>query len=157
PTWWRSTAAARPADPQRMQAFRALRIHREGGRVRAALERIGLDDLATGEVVVKVGYSSVNDKDALTATGAGIILRGFPLVGGIDLAGEVVSSEAPGIAPGQQVLVTGCGLSETHDGGYTQYARVRADWVIPLPPGLDQAQAMIIGTAGFAAALSVHR
>lgn len=140
-----------------MQAFRALRIHREGGRVRAVLERIGLDDLATGEVVVKVGYSGINYKDALAATGAGSILRRFPLVGGIDLAGEVVSSQAPDIKPGQQVLVTGCGLSETHDGGYTQYARVRADWVIPLPPGLDQAQAMTIGTAGFAAALSVHR
>lgn len=140
-----------------MQAFQALRIHRDGERVRAGLERIQLDDLAAGEVVIKVAYSGINYKDALAATGAGSILRRFPLVGGIDLAGEVVSSEDAAITPGQRVLVTGCGLSETHDGGYAQYARVRSDWVIPLPQGLDLAQAMTLGTAGFAAALAIHR
>ena len=102
-------------------------------------------------------YSTINYKDALAATGAGPILRRFPLVGGIDLAGEVVSSDDARYRPGQKVLVTGCGLSETHDGGYSEYARVRGDWVIPLPAGLDERAAMQLGTAGFTAALAIHR
>src|SRR5262245_61504325 len=99
-----------------MQRFRALRIHQEGGKVAARLETVGLNDLAAGEVVIQVHYSTINYKDALAATGAGKILRKYPLVGGIDLAGEVVSSQHADFAPGQKVLVNGCGLSETHDG-----------------------------------------
>jgi acrylyl-CoA reductase (NADPH) len=140
-----------------MQSFRAFRIHQEGGKIAARLETIGLDDLAAGEVVVKVRYSTINYKDALAATGAGKILRKYPLVGGIDLAGEVVSSQHAAFQPGQKVLVNGCGLSETHDGGYAEYARVQGDWVVPIPPGLDELQCMAIGTAGYTAALAIHR
>ena len=140
-----------------MQRFRAFRIHQEGGKVAPRLETIGLDDLAAGDVVVKVRYSTINYKDALAATGAGKILRKYPLVGGIDLAGEVVSSQHAEFKPGQKVLVNGCGLSETHDGGYAEYARMQGDWVVPIPPGLDEFQCMAIGTAGYTAALAIHR
>jgi acrylyl-CoA reductase (NADPH) len=140
-----------------MNKFRALRIHRDDGRIEPRFEQLTLDQLAAGEVVIRVAYSTINYKDALAATGAGPILRRFPLVGGIDLSGEVVSSEDSRYQPGQKVLVTGCGLSETHDGGYSEYARVRGDWVIPLPPGLDERAAMQLGTAGFTAALAIHR
>jgi acrylyl-CoA reductase (NADPH) len=137
--------------------FRAFRIHQEGREVVSRLETIGLDDLAAGEVVIKVSYSTINYKDALAATGAGKILRRYPLVGGIDLAGEVAASADPTFAPGQKVLVNGCGLSETHDGGYAEYARVKAEWVVPIPTGLDEFQTMALGTAGFTAALAIHR
>jgi acrylyl-CoA reductase (NADPH) len=140
-----------------VNSFRAFRIHQEGGKVVARLETIGLDALAPGEVVVKVSHSTINYKDALAATGAGKILRKYPLVGGIDLAGEVVSSQNPEFKAGQKVLVNGCGLSETHDGGYAEYARVQGDWVVPVPPGLDEFQCMAIGTAGYTAALAIHR
>ena len=137
--------------------FRALRIHEQGGTIVARIESIGLDELAAGDVVVRVRYSTINYKDALAATGAGRILRRYPLVGGIDLAGEVVSSADARFAPGEPVLVTGCGLSETHDGGYAEYARVKADWVVPLPAGIGLDDAMRIGTAGYTAALAIHR
>jgi acrylyl-CoA reductase (NADPH) len=140
-----------------MQRFRAFRIHQEGGKVAPRLETIGLDDLAAGDVVIKVSHSTINYKDALAATGAGKILRKFPLVGGIDLAGEVVTSQHAAFQPGQKVLVNGCGLSETHDGGYAEYARVQGDWVVPIPAGLDEFQCMAIGTAGYTAALAIHR
>jgi acrylyl-CoA reductase (NADPH) len=137
--------------------FRAYRIHRDDGRIVARFDQVGLDDLTTGDVVVRVLWSTINYKDALAATGTAPILRKYPLVGGIDLAGEVVSSADPRYAPGQPVLVTGCGLSETQDGGYAEYARVQGDWVIPLPPGIGAMDAMKLGTAGFTAALAVHR
>jgi NADPH2:quinone reductase len=137
--------------------FRAFRIHSEGGKIAARFEDIGLDDLAAGEVVIRVSHSGINYKDALAATGAGRILRRYPLVGGIDLAGIVESSADPRYREGDEVLVTGCALSETHDGGYAERARVRADWVIPLPPGMNAFDVMAIGTAGFTAALAIHR
>ena len=137
--------------------FRAFRIHEEKGRIAARFEQVTLDDLAPGEVVIKVSYSSINYKDALAATGAGRILRKYPLVGGIDLAGEVVSSSDSRYQAGDKVLVTGCLLSELHDGGYAAYARVKADWVIPIPEGLDEFRVMALGTAGFTAALAIHR
>jgi NADPH2:quinone reductase len=140
-----------------MTPFRAFRIHETDGRIDARLDSLTLDDLGPGEVVVRVRWSGINYKDALAATGAGRILRRYPLVGGIDLAGEVVGSSDPRYTAGQPVLVTGCGLSETHDGGYAEYARVAGDWVIPLPAGLTTCDAMRIGTAGFTAALAIHR
>lgn len=140
-----------------MSKFRAFRIHNDDGRIVARFEDLALEDLGQGEVVVRVSYSGINYKDALAATGAGRILRKYPLVGGIDLAGEVVSSTDPHVRPGQKVLVTGCGLSETHDGGYAEYARLRSEWVIPVPAGLDERQCMVLGTAGFTAALAIHR
>jgi acrylyl-CoA reductase (NADPH) len=140
-----------------MKPFKAFRIHSEGGKIAARFEELTLDDLAAGEVVVRVACSDINYKDALAATGAGRILRRYPLVGGIDLAGTVESSTDTRYRPGDAVLVTGCGLSETHDGGYAQFARVQGDWVIPMPAGLDPLTAMSIGTAGFTAGLAIHR
>ena len=141
-----------------MESFRAFRIHSDDGRkVQAHLETIRLDDLCPGNVVIQGAYSSINYKDALAATGTGRILKKFPLVGGVDIAGIVISSEDDRIREGDPVVVTGCGLSETHDGGFAEYARVNGDWVIPLPSGLDPRAAMGIGTAGFTAALAIHR
>ena len=137
--------------------FRALRVHQDGKSVEGRLEDIRISDLSPGEVVIRAQYSSVNYKDALAVTGAGKIIRRFPLVGGIDVAGEVVASEDDRYSPGDRVVVTGCGLGEDHDGGYAEYARVRGDWVIPLPEGLDPFQAMCLGTAGFTAALAIVR
>jgi len=138
-------------------SFKAFRIHSEGGRIAARFEPVTLDELAPGEVVIRVSHSDINYKDALAATGAGKILRRYPLVGGIDLAGVVETSSDARYRPGAAVLVTGCGLSETHDGGYAQFARVPGDWVIPMPEGLDAFTAMALGTAGFTAALAIHR
>jgi acrylyl-CoA reductase (NADPH) len=140
-----------------MKRFEAFRIHSQAGKIVARFEELGLDELSPGDVLIRVTHSGINYKDALAATGAGKILRRYPLVGGIDLAGIVESSGDARFVPGSAVLVTGCGLSETHDGGYAQFARVPGDWVIPMPPGLDAFTAMAVGTAGFTAALAVHR
>jgi NADPH2:quinone reductase len=123
----------------------------------ARFDVITQDDLTPGDVLVQVAFSGINYKDALAATGTAPILRKYPLAGGIDLAGEVVSSADPRYVPGQRVLVTGCGLSETQDGGYSEYSRLHGDWVIPLPGGISALDAMKLGTAGFTAALAVHR
>ena len=138
-------------------AFDAFRIHNDTAGYRSGVERISLDDLAPGEVVIKAAFSSVNFKDALAGTGEGKILRRFPLVGGIDVAGHVVASTDPKFREGDPVVVTGCGLSETRDGGYSQYARLESKWAIPLPAGLDLRESMILGTAGFTAALALFR
>ena len=140
-----------------MQNFKAFRIHEQDKKIVARFDTISIEDLSPGEVVVKVRYSGINYKDALAATGTGRILRRYPLVGGIDLAGVVVSSGDARFKVGDEVLVTGCGLSETHDGGYAEYARMKAEWVIGLPKGLGLADAMRIGTAGFTAALAIDR
>ncbi len=120
-------------------------------------ESITVNELGPGDVLIKVHYSSINYKDALAATGAGKILRKYPLVGGIDLAGEVISTDDARYRVGDKVLVTGCELSETHDGGYAEYARVKGDWVVPVPDTLDEFRAMGLGTAGFTAGLAIHR
>jgi len=137
--------------------FPAFRIHDDADGYRAGIEELPLDALAPGEVVIEVAYSSVNFKDALAGTGQGRILRRFPLVGGIDVAGHVVQSGDPAFREGDPVLVTGCGLGETRDGGYAKFARLEARWTIPLPRGLDLREAMVIGTAGFTAALALFR
>jgi acrylyl-CoA reductase (NADPH) len=137
--------------------FRAFRIHSQGDAHRAGIEEIGLDDLAPGEVDVKVAYSSVNYKDALAGSGKGRILRKPVLVGGIDVAGHVVASRDARWREGDAVVVTGCGLSETRDGGYAEYARLEAQWIVPLPAGLSLRESMVLGTAGFTAGLSLHR
>ncbi len=138
--------------------FRAFRIH-GGGRDdhHAGVETLGIDDLSPGEVVVRVAYSSINYKDALAGTGRGRILHRFPLVGGIDVAGHVVRSADPAFREGDAVLCTGCGLSEERDGGYAEYLRLEAKSTIKLPNGLDLREAMILGTAGFTAALALYR
>ena len=137
--------------------FDAFRIHSDAAGYRSGIEQIAVADLAPGEIVVQVAHSSVNFKDALAGTGEGKILRRFPLVGGIDLAGHVAASSDPKFREGDAVLVTGCGLSETRDGGYAEYARVEAKWAVPLPAGLGLRESMILGTAGFTAALALLR
>ena len=139
-------------------SFPAFRIRGEiEGAWRAGIESVSLDELSPGEVVIRAQWSSVNYKDALAGSGKGRILRQFPLIGGIDVAGTVVSSESPDFSPGDAVLVTGCGQSETRDGGYAHLVRAEAGSVIPLPEGLNLREAMIIGTAGFTAALALLR
>lgn len=137
--------------------FRAFRIHGGESGHRSGIETLSLDDMSPGEIVVEVVHSSVNYKDALAGTGEGKILRRFPLVGGIDVAGHVVASTDKAFREGDAVLVTGCGLSETRDGGYAQYARIESQWAIPLPDGLTLRESMILGTAGFTAALALLR
>lgn len=137
--------------------FDAFRIHSDASGYRSGIESIALDDLNPGEVVIETAYSSVNYKDALAGTGRGKILRRFPLVGGIDVAGHVIASTDKAFKEGDAVLVTGSGLSETRDGGYARYARLESQWVIPLPAGLDLRESMILGTAGFTAALALFR
>lgn len=138
-------------------AFRAFRIHDDDAGHRAGMESLTLDQLSPGEVVVRARHSSVNYKDALAGTGEGRILRRFPLVGGIDVAGHVIASSDPAFKEGDAVLCTGCGLSETRDGGYSEIVRLPAAWTIPLPAGLDLREAMILGTAGFTAGLALLR
>jgi putative YhdH/YhfP family quinone oxidoreductase len=138
-------------------SFPAFRIHHDASGHRSGIEQVTLDQLSPGEVVIRSAYSSVNFKDALAGTGEGRILRRFPLVGGIDVAGHVVASTDPQYREGDAVLVTGCGLSETRDGGYAEYARLESRWVIPLPDGLSLRESMILGTAGFTAALALFR
>jgi NADPH2:quinone reductase len=140
-----------------MEKFRAYRIDEQDGDIKAGFATLTLDDLSDGDVVIKVSHSTINYKDALAATGKGRILRRYPLNGGIDLAGTVVSSEDADLQPGDAVLVNGCGLSETVDGGYSEYARVSSDSVVPIPAGMNAQQAMQIGTAGYTAGLAIHR
>jgi NADPH2:quinone reductase len=135
--------------------FRAFRVFEENGKVAGRVTTVTLDELSEGAVVIKTACSSVNYKDALAATGAGKIIRRFPLVGGIDVAGRVASSSDSRFKAGDDVLVTGYDLGVAHDGGYAEYVRVPADWVVKLPAGLTTTDAMAIGTAGFTAALSL--
>lgn len=140
-----------------METFKAFRIHDDDGKISARFESLTLDDLSAGEVVIRSSFSGINYKDALAATGAGKILRKFPLVGGIDVAGKVIHSDDDRYAEGDPVVVTGCGLGEEYDGGYAEIVRVKGDSVIPLPDGLSEEQAMTLGTAGFTAALAITR
>ena len=135
--------------------FRAFRVFEEDGRVQGRVVQATLDELSPGDVVIQAGHSSVNYKDALAATGTGKIIRRFPLIAGIDVAGTVASSRDGRFRQGQSVLVTGYDLGVAHDGGYAGLVRVPADWVVPIPDGLGAADAMAIGTAGFTAALSI--
>ena len=137
------------------EPFRAFRVFEEDGRVQGRVVEAVLDDLGPGDVVIDAAYSSVNYKDALAATGAGKIIRRFPLVAGIDVAGTVAASGDGRFREGQTVLVTGYDLGVAHDGGYAGMVRVPADWVVPVPDGLSPLDVMTIGTAGFTAALSI--
>lgn len=137
--------------------FNALRIYEQDAGARAAIEAITVDDLSPGEVVVRVAWSSLNYKDALAITGRGRILRGSPRIPGVDLSGHVVASSDARFAAGDAVLVTGYELGMSHDGGLAEYARVPADWVVPLPAGLSLHQTMQLGTAGFTAGLAISR
>ena len=140
-----------------MSTFRAFRITNTDGRIGGSIIDATLDELTPGDVVIKAEYSSVNYKDALAATGTGTILRRFPLIGGIDVAGLVASSADRRFREGDRVLATGYDLGVTQDGGYASFVRVPADWVVPIPDGLTPREAMILGTAGFTAGLAIVR
>ena len=139
-----------------MEKFKAYRIFEENGKGRGRLVEMTLDELDAGAVVIRGGYSSVNFKDALTATGVARIVRRYPCVGGIDCSGTVESSSDSRFKPGDPVICTSYDLAMTHDGGYAGMVRVPADWVVPLPDGLTLFDAMAIGTAGYTAALAVE-
>jgi len=137
--------------------FRALRVFDEQGVISSRLVTMSVDELAAGEVVIRAHFSSVNYKDALAATGAGKVIRRFPCNGGIDVSGVVESSSDARFNSGDEVLVTGYDLGVAHDGGFAEFVRVPADWVVKLPAGLSLFDAMALGTAGFTAALAIHR
>jgi NADPH2:quinone reductase len=138
-------------------SVRAFRIVKDDAGVHGSVVDLAVEDLTPGDVVIETAFSSVNYKDALSATGAGGIVRRYPLVGGIDAAGTVVSSSNPSVSVGDTVVVTGYGLGATNDGGFSGLLRVPAEWVVKLPNGLSTMDAMSLGTAGFTAALAVMR
>ena len=140
-----------------MDKFKVYRLREVDKKVVAAFEQSSLAELDPGEVVVRVGYSCVNYKDALAATGAGKIIRRFPCVGGIDLAGTVTESQDPRFKKGDAVIGTSYDIGVAHDGGYSEYARLKADWLVPMPKGMSLFEAMALGTAGYTAALAVVR
>jgi acrylyl-CoA reductase (NADPH) len=140
-----------------MDHFRAYRIFNEHNKIEGRIAALTLDELMPGEVVFQNVYSSVNYKDALAATGAGgKVIRKYPLVGGIDAAGVVLSSTDARFKTGDEVICTSYDFGVAHDGGFAQVCRVPADWVVPLPPGLSLFEAMALGTAGFTAGLAVE-
>ena len=137
--------------------FKCFRIDQEDDKIVSGLKSISMDDINPGEITLKTEYSSINYKDALAATGKGKILRSFPLIGGVDVAGEVVESDDPRFDPGDKVIAACSGLSETNDGGYSEYARINSEAAIELPKQMDTRTAMAIGTAGFAAGLAIFK
>lgn len=139
-----------------MPSFKALRVHPGNGPV-AHFDTISLDELTAGSVVIRVAYSCLNYKDALAISGKGAILRGLPKTAGIDLSGVVESSADASFKAGDKVLVTGCNIGETLDGGLAEFARVPAEAVVPLPKTLSLFEAMALGTAGFTAAMALRR
>ena len=140
-----------------MDKFNAFLIEETDGKVVSGFKQMNLTDLDSGEVVIKTAYSSVNFKDALAATGAGKIIRRFPCIGGIDLSGTVVESSSSEFSVGDEVIATSYDIGVAHHGGYAEYARIPADWVVPMPKGLDLFSSMALGTAGFTAGLAVER
>jgi putative YhdH/YhfP family quinone oxidoreductase len=140
-----------------MDRFKVYRLREADKKVVAGFEEATVDELDAGEVVVRVAYSSVNYKDALAATGAGRIIRRFPCIGGIDLSGTVVESSDARFQKGDAVIATSYDIGVAHDGGFAEYARVPADWVVPMPKGMTLRDAMALGTAGFTAGLAVVR
>ena len=135
--------------------MQALILEQQDGNTVASVQALDESRLPEGDVTVDIDWSSLNYKDALAITGKGKIIRNFPMVPGIDFAGHVHSSEDPRFHAGQQVLLTGWGVGENHWGGLAKQARVKGEWLVPMPAGLDGRKAMIIGTAGFTAMLCV--
>jgi acrylyl-CoA reductase (NADPH) len=138
-----------------MDTFKALVLHQEDGAVKAEIQQLGTDALPEGDVLISVAYSTLNYKDGLAVTGKGKIIRNYPMVPGVDFVGTVAESASPRFKAGDKVILTGWGVGERHWGGYAQMARVKSEWLVPLPEGLSMEQAMAIGTAGFTAMLSV--
>ena len=135
--------------------FKALVLTQEDGKTVSTVKQLGNDDLPDGDVLLAVEYSSLNYKDGLAITGKGKIVRQWPLVPGIDLAGNVLESTSSDYAVGDKVVLTGWSVGEKYWGGYSQRQRVQSQWLVPLPAGMDTRQAMAIGTAGFTAMLCV--
>ena len=135
--------------------FKAFRVFEEQGKISGRVVELSSEELGSDAVLIKAEYSSVNYKDALAGTGAGKIMRRMPLIGGIDVAGVVESSSDERFKAGDAVLVTGYDLGVAHDGGYARYVRVPGEWVVAVPAGLSLRDAMVIGTAGFTAGLSI--
>jgi acrylyl-CoA reductase (NADPH) len=135
--------------------FPAFVLRQDGDRTAVSREEVSLEDLPEGEVLVDVAFSSLNYKDGLALTGAAPIVRSWPMIPGIDLAGTVLESSVDAYRPGDAVIATGWGLGEAHWGGYGRRARLPADWLVPMPEGLDAQHAMALGTAGLTAALCV--
>ena len=140
-----------------MSTFKAYLTTQEGKTSKTELVDFSVEQLDAGEVLINVDYSTVNYKDALSATGAGRIIRRFPCIGGIDLAGTVESSTDAAFKPGDKVIATSYDVGVAHHGGYAQMARIPASWLVPAPAGLTTFDAMTYGTAGFTAALAVQR
>lgn len=140
-----------------MTVFKALLVEEKEGKIQSGFVQMDEAALHAGEVTIRVAYSSINYKDALAATGAGRIIRRYPCVGGIDLSGVVVDSRSPRFKAGDKVIATSFDIGVAHHGGYAELARVPADWVVPMPEGLDLASSMALGTAGFTAALGIVR
>jgi acrylyl-CoA reductase (NADPH) len=140
-----------------MSPFKAYLIAEQEGVTKGGFVKLEEAQMDAGEVTIKVAYSSVNFKDALAATGAGRIIRRYPCVGGIDLSGTVVASSDARFRVGDAVIATSFDIGVAHHGGYAEYARVPAQWVVPLPTGLSLYEAMALGTAGFTAALGIVR
>ena len=138
------------------EKIRAIVARENDSRSRGAVEEISIDDLPENNVLVRVHFSTVNYKDALAVTGRGKICRFFPMVCGIDLAGEVEESNSPDWKPGDKVIVNGFGMSERHWGGYAEKQRVKSEWLVRLPDAFTLEQTMAIGTAGYTAMLCVH-
>ena len=135
--------------------MQALLLEQQDGKTLASVQTLDESRLPEGDVTVDVHWSSLNYKDALAITGKGKIIRNFPMIPGIDFAGTVRTSEDPHFHAGQEVLLTGWGVGENHWGGLAEQARVKGDWLVAMPQGLDARKAMIIGTAGFTAMLCV--
>lgn len=135
--------------------FKALLLTRQSGVIKPQISQLSIDDLPEGDVLVAVKYSSLNYKDCLAVAGRGNIVRQYPMVPGVDLAGEVLSSDSPDYQPGDEVLLTGWGVGERYWGGLTQRARLKSEWLVPLPEELDALKAMAIGSAGLTAMLCV--
>ncbi|MDZ7600535.1 MAG: MDR family oxidoreductase [Hoeflea sp.] len=136
--------------------FKGILLTRDENKVMSVnVTELGLEDLMDGDVVVEVEWTTVNYKDGLAITGKGPVVRHWPMVPGIDCAGTVVSSENARFKPGDSVILNGFGVGETHTGAYAAYARLKADWLIAMPAGMDGRSAMAIGTAGYTAMLSV--
>jgi len=139
------------------EQFRALMVNKSEDDFSLKVKRISIEDLPEGQVTIKTAYSSVNFKDGLASIPNGKIVRSYPFIPGIDLAGTVVSSTVPRFKEGDEVIATSYEIGVSHYGGYSEYARIPAEWVVPLPKGLTLREAMVYGTAGFTAALSVMR
>lgn len=140
-----------------MENFKALLVDKKDNEFSVNISNLRLNDLPEGDVVIRVAYSSVNYKDGLAATPDGNIVRNYPHVPGIDLVGTVVNSMDERFAEGDEVIATSYEIGVSHLGGYSEYARIPADWIVPLPKDLSMKEAMAYGTAGFTAALSIHQ